>query len=90
MQNGTTRNTRAQLPPFPNSLLDGPLGIPPADTQDALKADHYKELINKVAWCLGTAYGRPYSSINQPARQYALMVAGAIIRDNGFPSSLAK
>jgi len=83
-------SVRAHLPPFPSSLLDFPLGIPPVDTQDALKADHYKELINKIAWCLGTAYGRPYSSIQQPTRKYAHVIVAAIIRDNGFPSSLAK
>ncbi len=79
-----------QLPPLPNSLQHLPLGIPPGDTQDALKADHYKELVNKIAWTLGTAYGQGYSSIHQPARKYAQGIVGAIIRDHGFPRSLAK
>jgi len=77
------------LPPLPNTLhADRPLGIPPAATQDALKADHYKELVNKVAWCLGSAYGVSYSNISQPARQYAQKIVGAIVRDHGFPRSL--
>jgi len=83
-------STTPSLPPRSNTLQDLPLGIPPADTQDALKADHYKELINKVAWALGTAYGCGYSSINQPSRKYAQRIVGAIIRDHGFPRSLAK
>jgi len=76
------------LPPFSNTLSEHPLGIPPKDTQDALKADHYKELINKVAWVLGSAYDASYSNINQPARKYAQRIVGAIIRDHGFPRKL--
>ncbi len=78
------------LPPLPHSLSDQPLGIPPAEAQDALKADHYKELINKIAWTLGSAYGVSYSSINMQARKYAQGIVGAIIRDNGFPRKLGK
>jgi len=82
--------TTPSLPPMPDSLVDRPLGIPPVQTQDALKADHYKELINKVAWALGSAYDASYSNINQPARRYAQSVVGAIIRDHGFPRKLGK
>jgi len=82
--------TSPQISPMPSSLSDHPLGIPSADTQDALKQDHYKELVNKVAWVLGTTYGRPYSNINLPARKYAQRIVGAIVRDHGFPRILAK
>lgn len=87
-------SSRAQSPPqqvpLAPSLLQSPFGISAADTQDALKAEHYKELVNKVAWTLGSAYGLSYSSINNPTRKYAHLIVAAIIRDHGFPTKLAK
>jgi len=87
---------RALTPPLPPAGGDNlsphelRLGIPPGDTQDALKADHYKELINKIAWSLGSSYDQSYSNINQPARKYAQRIVGAIVRDHGFPRKLGK
>jgi len=75
---------------MPNTLRQAALGVPPADTQDALKADHYKELINKIAWALGSAYDRDYSRINLPTRKYAHELVASIIRDHGFPRKLSK
>jgi len=86
----TERAPPPTLPPMVNTLMDLPLGIPQADTQDALKADHFKALINKVAWVLGTSYGVGYSNINLPARKYAQRIVGRIIRDHGFPRELSK
>jgi len=79
-----------KLPPLGNTLIDDPLGIPPAETQDALKADAYKELINKISWALGSTYRVNYSNTRMPARGYAQVIVGAIVRDHGFPRSLGK
>lgn len=79
-----------QLPPFGHTLIDDPFGIPPREAQDALKADAYKELINKIAWVLGSTYRVNYSNTRMPARKYAQILVGAIIRDHGFPKDLAK
>ena len=47
--------------------------------------DFNKELRNKIAWVIGTAYGIPYSGGRTPAQVYALLVQSAIVRDHGFP-----
>jgi len=90
MQTRAQPPTPPQLPPMPSTLGWSALGIPQGETQDALKADHYKELINKIAWALGSAYDCSYTNIQQPARKYAQVIVGAIIRDHGFPRKAAK
>jgi len=74
----------------PSSLSDEPLGLPPQDTQLALQTDVAKELVNKIAWVLGSAYRVPYSNMRTPARQYAWRIVKKVIEDHGYPSKIAK
>jgi len=67
-----------------------PFGIPTGDAQEDLRADVYKELINKIAWALGSTYRVNYSNSQQAARKYANRVVGRIISDHGFPHSIKK
>ncbi len=66
------------------------LGIHPRDTHMALQTDVFKELVNKLAWVLGSTYQQPYSNTKHAARVYALLVAKAVVRDHGYPGKIAK
>ena len=73
-----------------SALSDTPLGIPPSETQIGLQQDVVKELINKVAWTLGSVYRCNYSKIRTPARAYAWRIVKKVIEDNGYPDKIAK
>lgn len=79
-----------QLPPVGSSLVDNPLGIPPYETQIALQQDAVKELVNKLAWVVGSFYRQPYSSMRRPAREYAWALTNRVLADHGYPSKIAK
>jgi len=73
------------------SPLDpGTLGISPHEAQIALQQDVVKELVNKIAWSLGSVYRRSYSSMRMPARAYAWELVKQIIADHGYPDKIAK
>lgn len=44
----------------------------------------FKELTNKVAWVLGSTYRLEYSKRGSDLRDYARMIAHAIVRDHGY------
>lgn len=67
-----------------------PLGIPPGDAHGVLQQETFKELINKFAWALGSTYGTRYANKRSTARVYAIKMARAIVRDHGYPASIAK
>ena len=69
---------------------DPKLGIPPLDTHLALQTDCAKELVNKIAWVLGSTYRVPYANMRTDARQYAWRIVKKVIEDNGYPSKIAK
>lgn len=69
---------------------DHPLGIEASETTPALQTDAFIELVNKLAWVLGSTYRVPYSNKSTFARQYAVTMAGAVRRDHGYPSKIAK
>lgn len=52
----------------------------PGDEQYAFR----RELQNKLAWVLGTAYGGSYSKRRDPAQCYASRMVQAILRDHGY------
>jgi len=80
-----------EFPPLdPSPLGDNPLGLAPTETQIALQQDVVKELVNKIAWTLGSVYRQPYSNMRTPARSYAWRLVKGIIRDNGYPAKIAK
>ena len=66
------------------------LGISAASTHAGLQQDCFKELVNKIAWTLGSTYRSPYSGAKGAVRTYALKVATAIILDHGYPAKIGK
>lgn len=72
------------------ALVARPFGLPSQETQVDLRSYVYKELINKIAWALGSTYRVNYSNVKMPARQYANRIAGKVISDHGFPHSIKK
>lgn len=78
------------LPPVGSSLADAPLGIPPYEAQIALQQDIVKELVNKIAWTLGSVYRANYSNMRTPARAYAWDLVKRIIEDHGYPARIRK
>lgn len=79
-----------QVPPPGESLIENPLGLPSQQTQVALRADIYKELVNKLAWVLGSTYRVNYSNGKHPARAYARRLVGRVLSDHGFPRTISK
>ncbi len=67
-----------------------PLGIPPHEAQSALQQDAFKELINKIAWALGSTYRQSYNTRRSPARQAAVVLARETIREHGYPLNISK
>jgi len=83
--------TPQQLPPPEGSLQTGePLGIPPHEAQLALHTDVCKEMVNKIAWVLGTTYRRSYSNRRTIARQLAWQIVKQVIEDHGYPDKIRK
>jgi len=68
----------------------GPFGLPATETQPALQTDAYKEIVNKLAWCLGSVYRVPYAGKRTAVRIYAERMARAVVRDHGYPRKIAK
>jgi len=64
------------------------MGIPAAQAQPLLQQDSFKELVNKLAWVLGSTYRVPYSNVRTPARQMAITLARVTIADHGYPSQI--
>ena len=77
-------------PPVPSTLVEGALGIPPIEAQIALQQDAVKELVNKIAWTLGSVYRCNYSNMRTPARAYAWRIVKQVIKDHGYPDKIAK
>jgi len=77
-------------PPAPSTLAEDALGVPPIEAQIALQQDVVKELVNKIAWTLGSVYRRNYSSMRTPARAYAWRIVKQVIKDHGYPDKIAK
>lgn len=79
------------LPHFhPDGSKEGSLGIHVEDTSLEWRHDRQKELINKVAWAVGTFYSVPYSARGSVAHGYAARIVRAVLRDHGYPGGLAK
>ena len=76
------------LPQHSTTLAPDPLGIPAQDTHPRLQSDAYKELVNKLAWVIGSTYQTPYAGNKTVCRTYARYLAADIIRDQGYPSKI--
>jgi len=72
------------------ALSEDPLGIPPHDAQLGLQQDAVKELVNKIAWVLGSVYRCNYSNMKSPARQYAWRIVKQTLKDHGYPAKIRK
>jgi len=77
----------SRLPRPPTSVKDVPLGVPAELAQPALQTSTYKELVNKLAWALGSSYGKPYNNMRTAARVWANSLAGQTIAKHGYPGS---
>jgi len=69
--------------PF-DSRVEGAFGAWVADTPGETQLAFYKELANKLAWVLGSAYGKPYSKKSSPVHLYSQRIVKAILRDHGY------
>lgn len=83
------RLTERRPVPATSDPSDTPLGVPAYEAQIALQQDVVKELVNKVAWVLGSTYRASYSSMRMPARAYAWRIVKKIIEDHGYPTKIA-
>jgi len=88
----STRSNGQQQPPQTEgaAALTGRMGLPAEDTHPALQTDAFKELINKLAWVLGSTYRAPYSRHRTLARDYAVKLAQVTVRDHGYPNKIGK
>jgi len=79
-----------QLKKAVNGPAEAPevLGVPADRTHEALQTDAFKELINKVAWALGSTYRTPYNNTRSPTRQLAVQVARMILKTQGYPRKI--
>jgi len=84
------RQGRLSIPPPGESLIEDALGIPAQETQLALQTDVCKELVNKIAWVLGSVYQRTYGNMRTPARAYAWRIVKKVLEDHGYPDKIAK
>jgi len=84
------RQGRLSIPPPGEGLIKDPLGLPAQETQLALQTDVCKELVNKIAWTLGSVYRRNYSNLRTPARAYAWRIVTKVLQDHGYPDKIAK
>jgi len=81
-------SAQANLPGKGNDPLDSRVegafgefvGMTPAEIQLSFN----KELVNKIAWVIGSAYKKRYSGKNSSVTGYARLVVKAIIRDHGY------
>jgi len=74
--------------PNPKLKAADTLGIPAAFTHPQLQQDCFKELLNKLAWVLGSTYRKPYSGVRSPARRYALEMATVVMQEHGYPMKI--
>jgi len=65
------------------------LGIPAQECQPALQSDAYKEMVNKLAWAIGSCYDRPYNNTRTDARLAAIQLATGLVMAHGYPRKIA-
>jgi len=67
-----------------------PLGVHVSLTHEALQTDCFKELINKIAWALGSTYRTPFSNTSTATRILARQMATSVVRTQGYPAKIAR
>ncbi len=73
--------------PGPNRVR---LGIPASETALGQQSDFFKELVNKMAWVLGTSYRCSYQRLDTESRLTALALANRVLSAHGYGAHLAK
>jgi len=66
-----------------------PIGIQADRTLPTLQTDCVKELLNKLAWALGSTYRVPYGNKGASARVRAWELAKLVLTSEGYPSKIA-
>ena len=69
---------------------DDTLGIPAQYTVPGDQSDCFKELVNKLAWAIGSTYRKPYRGRKSLVREEAIKVATSLIGRQGYPESIKK
>jgi len=77
--------TQPTLPQAPSAL-----GVHALDTHPELQTESFKELTNKIAWAIGSTYGRPYNNTRTPARLAAVSAAKVVVAAHGYPRKISK
>lgn len=67
-----------------------PIGVPASETHLALQTDAFKELVNKLAWALGSTYRTSYNNTRSPTRQLAIKLAHNLVANEGYPRKIAR
>ena len=83
----TTPNTQLPLEPGKDpfdSRVEGAFGEKPGLVAGEAQLAFAKELANKVAWVIGTAYGKRYSGKNTEVSKYSWRIVKALLRDHGY------
>lgn len=68
----------------------GPLGIPANESIVGFQTEVFKELINKLAWAVGSTYRKQYRNRRTSARQVAIDLAKAVVIEHGYPEFMRK
>lgn len=70
-------------------LAGADLDKPPADAKRQSRSEQmasvFSELINKIAWSIGSAYGLPYSSLRSEVRRMAIEIAINVTKSSFAP-----
>lgn len=70
--------------------LQDPLGVHVSQTLEALQTDCFKELVNKLAWALGSTYRTPFGNTRTATRILARQMATQVITNEGYPAKIAR
>lgn len=71
-------------------MIDNAVGIPSNETLPALQSNAWVELVNKIAWALGSTYRVPYNRPRGEPRRTAIALAHEVLASHGYPSYLKK
>jgi len=67
-----------------DSRVEGAFGAFVGDANGEEQLAFAKELKNKIAWVIGSAYKQRYSSKGSPVAEYSWRIVKAILRDHGY------
>jgi len=76
--------------PMPGSIRAPTLGVAAYLTNPAQQSDAFKELVNKLAWAVGSTYRVQYGNTRSNTRQIAVTLAKLLITDQGYPGHIQK